>query len=139
MAPQSFTRSVSLAGPSELDGARLTSLSGVEEISRPFRFELVLQAENLIDADKVLGKPVGVQLTINGKGTKRFFHGVLTEFAYSGYGERYHGYHAVLRPAFWLLTRRADCRVLQNMSVPDMFADVCRNAGFNDHRSTLNS
>ena len=139
MAPQNLTRSVSLAGPSELNGARLTSLSGVEEISRPFRFELVLQAEKLIDPDKVLGKPVGVQLTIDGKGTKRFFHGVLTEFAHTGYGERYYEHYAVLRPAFWLLTRRADCRVLQNMSVPDMFADVCRNAGFNDHRSTLNA
>ncbi|MEJ0035903.1 MAG: type VI secretion system tip protein TssI/VgrG [Gammaproteobacteria bacterium] len=136
---QPLTRSVGLAGPSELNSARLTSLSGEEEISRPFRFELRLQADGLIDADKVLGKPVGVQLTIDGKGTKRFFHGVLTEFAHVGFGERYHEYYAVLRPAFWLLTRRADCRVLQNMSVPDMFADVCRSAGFNDHRSTLNA
>ena len=139
MAPQTLSRSVSLAGPSELENALLTSLSGTEEISRPFRFELTLQAEGIVDAAKVLGKPLGVQLTIDGKGTKRFFHGVLTEFAHTGYGERYHEYFAVLRPAFWLLTRRADCRVLQNMSVPDMFADVCRNAGFNDHRSTLNA
>ena len=130
------TRSIKLEGPRELDGAFLTRLSGTEEISRPFRFELELRAKALIDADAVLGKPVGVQLTVDA-GIKRFFHGILTEFAHTGFGQRYHEYHAVLRPTFWLLTRRSDCRVLQKQSVPEMFAEVCRQAGFADHRSTL--
>src|SRR5215471_10834017 len=138
MSPPNLTRSVSLEGPSELRYALLTGLSGVEQISRPFRFELTLEAEAVIDPAAVLGKPLGIQLAIDGDGKrKRFFHGVLTEFAYNGYNERFHEYYAVLRPSFWLLTRRADCRVLANKSVPEMFADVCKHAGFNDHRSTL--
>src|SRR5690606_33359138 len=122
----------------------LTRLSAVEQISRPFQFDLELcgmegpGASGGADPDGILGKPACVTLQTSGT-HKRYFHGIVTEFAYTGYSERRHEYRAVLRPAFWLLTRRADCRVLQNKSTPDIFAEVCKQAGFTDHKLALSA
>jgi len=130
-------RAVQLDGPAALQGFRLTRLSGREQISRPFEYELsLLGADSGVDG--ILGQSVTVTLTLSGGG-KRYFNGVVTEFAQVGYGVRYHEYRAVLRPAFWLLSHRADCRVFQKKSTPDIFAEVCKQAGSIDQRQALSS
>ncbi len=137
-------RSVSIAGPGDMKGLVLTRLSATEQISRPFRFDLELRgvdaagARGVADPDTILGNPVSIQVTATGA-EPRYFHGIVTEFAYTGYGERFPEYSAVVRPAFWLLTRRIDCRVLQNKSTPDVFTEVCRQAGFSDHKLALSA
>ncbi|MBM0106723.1 type VI secretion system tip protein VgrG [Steroidobacter sp. S1-65] len=144
MADYQQNRSVSIAGPGDMQGLMLTRLVATEQISRPFQFDLELcsmegaASRGEADPDGILGKPVCVTLK-TGPAHERYFHGVVTEFAYTGYNERRHEYRAIVRPAFWLLTRRADCRVLQNKSTPDIFAEVCRQAGFNDHRLELSA
>src|SRR4051812_3793827 len=117
-------RSVQLDGPAALQGFKLTRLAGREQISRPFEYELSLLGADS-RGDDILGQSLTVALTLSGGG-KRFFNGVITEFAQVGYGVRSHEYRAVLRPAFWLLSRRADCRVFQKKSTPEIFAEVCR-------------
>lgn len=144
MADYQQNRSASIAGPGDMQGLMLTRLAAVEQISRPFQFDLELcgmegaGASGAADPDGILGKPVCVTLRTGGT-QSRYFHGIVTEFAHTGYNERRHEYRAVVRPAFWLLTRRADCRVLQNKTTPDIFAEVCRQAGFNDHRLALSA
>jgi type VI secretion system secreted protein VgrG len=127
-----------------MKGLALARLSAVEQISRPFRFDLELRgvdgagARGAADPDSILGQPVSIEVTTTAS-EPRYFHGIVTEFAYTGYDERFHLYSAVVRPAFWLLTRRVDCRVLQQKSTPEIFADVCRQAGFNDHKLNLSA
>src|SRR5690348_15794256 len=109
------TRSVQLEGPAAIKALKLSRLSGHEQISRPFEYVLSLfggdtGSDGALDADKILGQSVTVVLHTS-TGGKRYFNGICTEFAHVGYSERYHEYRAVLRPAFWLLSRRADCRV----------------------------
>ena len=41
---------------------------------------------------------------------------------------RYYGYRASVRPWLWFLTRTADCRIFQELSVPDIVKKV-----FEDH------
>lgn len=140
-------RIVKLEGAGDLKGLRLIWLAGREEISRPFRYELRMAgvsgaaADGAVNPDGVLGKPLTVTLeNPNGAGSgPRHFNGIITEFAHTGFGERHHEYYAVIRPAFWLLTQRADCRVLQKKSTPDIFAEVCRLAGGVDHRLALST
>jgi type VI secretion system secreted protein VgrG len=144
MADYQQNRSASIAGPGDMQGLMLTRLRAAEQISRPFQFDLELcgmegaGTSGAADPDGILGKPVCVTLK-TGASQSRYFHGIVTEFAHTGYNERRHEYRAVVRPAFWLLTRRADCRVLQNKSTPDIFAEVCRQAGFNDHKLALSA
>jgi len=142
MADYEQNRSASLDGPGDMQGLMLTRLSAVEQISRPFQFDLELigmegaGASGAADPDSILGQPVCVTLK-SGGAHSRYFHGVVTEFAHTGFNERRHEYRAIVRPEFWLLTRRVDYRVLQNKSTPDIFAEVCRQAGFSDHKLAL--
>jgi type VI secretion system secreted protein VgrG len=137
------SRSVKLDGPDALKGARLAHLAGREQISRPFEYQLLLYgseaagADGVLDTDRILGQPLTV--TFNGVegGGARHINGIVTEFAYLGYGQRFHEYRAVLRPSLWLLTRRADCRVFQKKSTPDIFVEVCGHAGKINFREAL--
>jgi len=130
-------RSVQLEGPASLQGFKLTRLAGREQISRPFEYELSLLGADS-RTDDVLGQSLTVTLSLSGGG-KRYFNGVITELAQVGYGVRSHEYRAVLRPAFWLLSRRADCRVFQNKSTPDIFAEVCKQLGTVEQRQALSA
>ncbi len=146
MASYQDSRSVQLEGPAALKGLKLARLAGHEHISRPFEYQLSLfggesGSDGALDAEKILGQSVTVTATTGTASSpgKRHFNGIVTEFAHVGYGVRFHEYRAVLRPAFWLLSRRADCRVFQKKSTPDIFAEVCKQAGSIDQRQALSA
>ena len=61
-------------------------------------------------------------------GKTRYFNGYVTRFAQGGMHGRYYRYRATLRPWLWFLTRTADCRIFQEMTVPDIIKKV-----FGDH------
>ena len=50
----------------------------------------------------------------------RYFNGYVTRFAAGGVHGRYRRYVATVRPWLWFLTRTADCRIFQDMTVPDI-------------------
>ncbi|MBC7943688.1 MAG: type VI secretion system tip protein VgrG, partial [Burkholderiales bacterium] len=51
-----------------------------------------------------------------------------TRFAQAGMHGRYHLYQATARPWLWFLTRTANCRIFQQMKVPDIIKQI-----FQDH------
>ncbi|WP_374090549.1 contractile injection system protein, VgrG/Pvc8 family [Methylomicrobium lacus] len=62
-----------------------------------------------------------------------FLHGLVTEFKHQGSAED--GllcYRAVLRPGLWFLTRTSNCRIFQDMNVPDIIKQVFELNGFHD-------
>jgi len=67
----------------------------------------------------------------------RFFNGFVTEFAQTGYEERFHLYRATIRPWFWFLTRGSDCRIFQKKTVKEIFEAVVKGYGFNDYKLKL--
>jgi type VI secretion system secreted protein VgrG len=80
-----------------------------------------------LNPDDLLGKPVTVTMEQRGD-TKRHFHGYITRFAIGPHRGRYYGYQATVRPWPWFLTRTSDCRIFQDMTVPDIVKKV-----FDDH------
>jgi type VI secretion system secreted protein VgrG len=99
-----------------------------EYLSRLFEYQLdLLSPKKDIDLDEILGKNVTVTLALPDDST-RYFNGYVTRFSQSGMMGRYHRYSAVVRPWLWFLTRTADCRIFQEMTVPDIVKKV-----FNDH------
>jgi type VI secretion system secreted protein VgrG len=80
-----------------------------------------------LKAEDLLGKPVTVTLQLR-EGAKRHFHGYVTRFGIGLHRGRYFGYQASVRPWLWFLTRTADCRIFQDLSVPDIVKKV-----FEDH------
>jgi len=131
-------RAVSLKTPLGKDVLLPQQLSGSEQLSQAFRFDLQLLSEKGdVNPNELLGKDVTVAYELPTGGGKRYFHGIVSEFAQSGYRRRYHQYQAILRPWFWLLTRTADCRIFQQKTVSEIFQDVVKQYGFTDYELRL--
>ena len=115
-----------------------SGLSGSERLGRPFHYELSLRSDKGdLDADKILGQPVAVTCALPSGDGERIFHGLVSDFTQLSYGERHHEYQVVLRPWFWFLTRTADCRVYQDMTVEEIFEQLVKEKGFSDFRFQL--
>lgn len=114
----------------------LRSFSMTEEISSLFTMQLELASEEArVPLDAILGKPVAVHVEPE-VGT-RHFHGIVSRFGYTGNDDRFHYYYAEVVPWLWLLTRSADCRVFQNLTVPQIVEKVFRDRGFTDFKPLL--
>ncbi|MEY4580510.1 MAG: hypothetical protein RL701_5213 [Pseudomonadota bacterium] len=115
----------------------LHSIVGTEELSRPFSYELVVLSTDLnVKASALLGESVTVELKTDDDKT-RYWNGVITRFARGGGLGRYAVYRATMNPWLWLLSRTADCRIFQNMTVPDVIMKVFRDLGLTDFDSAL--
>jgi type VI secretion system secreted protein VgrG len=125
-----------LKTPLGKDVLLLQKMIGTEPMSQPFVLELDLLSEKGdIKADDILGQKVCVSLTLP-QGQKRFFHGFVSEFSHGGW-QRYYHYRAIVRPWYWLLTRTADCRIFQELTVPQIFEHVVQQYGFTDYELRL--
>ena len=131
------SRSFELKTPLGKDVLLLRQMSGTEALSQPFLWDLDLLSEKGdINPDELLGQKVSLSLTLpNGK--QRFFHGYVTEFSQGGWLQRYYRYRATVRPWYWLLTRTADCRIYQALTVPQIFEEVVKQYGFTDYELRL--
>jgi type VI secretion system secreted protein VgrG len=115
----------------------LRKMVGREALSQPFEWHLdLLSDDGKLGAEKVLGQDMVIS-TLQPNGQQRFFHGVVSEFSQGGWLQTYNEYRAVVRPWFWLLTRTADCRIYQEMTVPDIFEEVVKAYGFTHYELRL--
>ena len=60
-------------------------------------------------------------------GGERYFHGHVVQFIYAGTEGSYACYHACVRPWLWFLAMTTDCRIFQNLSVPDIAGKSSKN------------
>jgi len=100
-----------------------------EEMGRLGEYQLdLLSPKKDVNPDDILGKNVTVKIALPDDST-RYFNGFVSRFSAGGrsYG-RYFRYSAVVRPWLWFLTRTTDCRIFQEMAVPDIIKKV-----FGDH------
>ncbi|MBL9081762.1 MAG: type VI secretion system tip protein VgrG [Planctomycetales bacterium] len=109
-----------------------------EELGRPFFIDLEMLSEKAdVAAEKILGTSLEVAVT-KPDNSKRYFHGLVSRFSYLGKRGRYHRYQVHVRPWLWFLTRTTDCRIFQNLTVPDILEKVFRDKnGFSDFKRSL--
>ena len=103
------------------DRLRVTSFSGTEALSSLFSFIVELESDEPVEFDEVVGNAVTVSLEMRG-GT-RHVNGIVSRFSAAGAGATT-AYFAEVVPWLWLLTRQADCRIFQNISVPDIVRQI---------------
>jgi type VI secretion system secreted protein VgrG len=119
------------------DALVLKSFSGAEGLGELFVFHIeVLSEQENINFDPVLGQACTIKLRTH-KYKQRFFCGVLSDAQwagrdpdYHGENEKYYAYRLVLRPWFWLLAHRADCRIFLDKKVTEIIEDVFTKAGY---------
>jgi len=95
----------------------LQRLVGIEAISRLFTFHLDLLSENpAISFNEVVGRHAAVTIRL-ASGNRRYINGMVNRFVQSGRDDRFTHYQAELVPWMWYLTRSANCRIFQQMTV----------------------
>ncbi|MDO9600229.1 MAG: type VI secretion system tip protein TssI/VgrG [Azoarcus sp.] len=113
------------------------TLDASEALSRISEYEIACLSEKTdLDLDAILGKQVSLRMMLP-TGATRFFSGHVTRFAHTGTQGRFQTYHASLRPWPWFLSRTADCRIFQALTVPDIVKKVFADHGLSDFRLAL--
>lgn len=107
--------------PDELLFESMTHSAGLSELGET---ELaLLSSKSDIAPEDLLGHPVSVRLRLADE-SERHFNGYVTRIGLGVHRGRFYGYQATVRPWLWFLTRRTDCRIFQNKTVPDIVKEV---------------
>ena len=109
----------------------MTRLDGEDAISRCFLYRVEVVA-TVPDAsvEALLGDPVTLWITSEGSGTRRPIHGHVR--AVAGLGRDLHGHRRFeleVVPRLWFLSCTCDCRIFQDLSVPDILRTVFMEQG----------
>ncbi len=132
-------RVMEIATPLGEDEIVFHAMRGREELGRLSEYHLdLLSTDGEIDVDAILGKNVTMKLALPDDGA-RYFNGYVTRFAQGGIHGRYYRYTATVHPWLWFLTRTADCRIFQDMTVPDIIKKVFADHGGADFTLELTS
>jgi len=140
MAETQAQRQIAVSTPLGEDVLLLDSMSGTEKLSELFSFELVLLSADAtkVKFNDILGQNVTIRLDLPEVETPRYFNGFVSRFVKTSAGGSLAKYRATVVPWFWFLTRTADCRIFQEMTVPDIIKKVFRDQGFSDFDDKLN-
>lgn len=129
---------MTLHGPGWVSTAAPRSICVSERLSKSFSYEVEFVSEDPnLDSSTVLGEPLTVSFEIGKK--LRHFNGIaISVKSFGGEGTNFL-YRVVLVPWLWLLSRTTNCRIFQDMSVPDILKQVFRDHGFADFEESLTS
>lgn len=111
--------------PVGTDKLLLIGFTGQESLSRLFNFHLDLIAENETDIafDKLLGQKINVRLDLLNR-EKRYFSGICNRLSQGERDEVFTHYRMEVVPELWKLTKKAQSRIFQQMTVPDILKKV---------------
>ena len=118
-------------------------MSAAEQLGKLFSYQVQLLSEDdKVDLRGLLGKPMTVQLKAE-SGYTRHFNGMVSEASQAGFQTinkvRYASYSVTLVPKPWLLTRKTDCRIYTDQSVPDIVRSVLGEIGYADVKLSLSA
>ena len=124
---------ISFRCPLPPEALRFESMTAQQALSTLDSIELTLMADKAdLKAEDLLGQPAAVTMALR-EGRQRHFNGIVTRFGIGQSRGRYFQYQATLRPWLWFLTRAADCRIFQSLTVPAIVQKV-----FGDHGAIAN-
>jgi len=132
-------RSLRLQTPLGEDVLLIRQLKIHEELGRPFEMILDLSSQDAaIDFSKILGQKVTITLDIPNN-AHRYFNGYVQEFVQTSFDvpSAIFTYQAVVVPWISLLALTSDCRVFQNMTVPQILKQIFSDFGFSACRDSL--
>ena len=113
------------------------SMHGREELGRLSEFDVTLLSKKAdVNLDDILSKNVTVKLELPDRNT-RYFNGFVTRFAQTGMHGRYHLYSARVSAWPWFLTRSANCRIFQDLTVPEIIKKVFEEYSIADFKAEL--
>jgi type VI secretion system secreted protein VgrG len=124
-------RMMKISTPLGEDYLLINKLSASETLSELFQFNVeLLRGENeasdeptIINVKKILGKMVSIKI-VQKDGATRLFNGMVNSFSQGNRDGRFSYYYATIVPSVWILTQKAQSRIFQHLSVPDILKAV---------------
>ena len=118
-------RPLVLSTPLGEDAMLAVALNGTEGISKLFSLtvDAVTPRASTVAFDKLLGQPVGLKLTLSKSGA-RHFHGLCVRLAQGNSDALFTNYRLEIVPSLWLLTKRTQSRIFQQLTVPEILKKV---------------
>lgn len=132
-------RAIAINSPLGEDVLLLRAFTLKEELGRPFSIQADIRSETAdIDFDKIVGENVTIRLN-RADGKARYLNGYVARFAQSGMPQKdgSNEYAATIVPWLWFLTRTQDCRIFQEMTIPEIVQKVFKDFGFTDFELAL--
>ncbi|MFT3784281.1 MAG: type VI secretion system tip protein TssI/VgrG [Nibricoccus sp.] len=130
--PTQKNRTISIKTPLGDDKLLLTRFEYKEQLNVPFVISAeVLSTEIAVPFNKIVGHPVTISMGL-GSGAKRYFHGIVSDFAQVDRTVGAAMYHMTIRPWLYHLGNASDCQIFQQESIPEILQKVIKKAGFTD-------
>ncbi len=138
-------RIIEIITPLGADELLLHGFNGQEGVSQLFHFDVRMMSENRsVKLEDLVGKKATLKMFLP-DGSERFINGIVSSFAQGGSSMLEEGdkptvfahYNATLVPWLWMLTRTSDCRIFQEMTVPDILEKIFKDQGFSDYKIKL--
>ena len=138
-------RIIEILTPLGKDELLLQGFNGQEGVSQLFQFDVRMMSENRsVKLEDLVGKKATLKILLP-DGAERFINGIVSSFAQGGSSMLEEGdkptvfahYYATLVPWLWMLTRTSDCRIFQEMTVPDILEKIFKDHGFSDYKIKL--
>lgn len=99
-----------------------------EVLNQPFALEVTaLSKDDQLPLGRLIGRDASLSATTP-SGT-RHFHGLVASMEVCGRSRSFMRYRLHIVPRLWLLSRRRDSRIFQNLSTPDILCQVLESAG----------
>ena len=129
------------------DDLLIEEMSGHEAVSELFEFRLRLLSEHDdIDPRKIIGKWAILRIETwdsRHMAGERHWNGYVSRFAQTGRAASPDGegdlytYECDIVPWFWMLTQHEDCRIFQNLSVPEIIDTIFAEFSYSDYLPEL--
>lgn len=117
-------RSVKIATALADNTLVLASMSGTEQLSHLFNYTVeAISDDQAIDLDSLTGSDITVELELP-QGEHRYFHGFIAQCSHTESTQEHARYELVVRPWLWFLTRTTDCRIFQELAIPDIIQQI---------------
>ena len=118
-------RAMTVTTPLGKDVLLMVGFYGSEGVSSLFSFDLDVIAENKkeVSFDKLLGQNVTAILAVDNE-SHRYFSGICSRVSQGSRDAEFTAYRLEIVPQVWLLTRKAQSRIFQRVSVPDILKQV---------------
>ncbi len=119
-------RKLRVTTPLGEDELLLTAFSGSEGISTLFGYRLEMVAENKtkVAFDALLGQKVTIHMQLPDESSETHLNGLCVRFAQAGRDATFTTYGAEIVPDVWKLTRKAQSRIFQRLTVPEILKKV---------------
>ena len=123
------------------DDLLIEEMTGDEAVSRLFEFRLrLLSWRDDIDPEKIVGKTASLRAET--WDDERHWNGIVSRFTVAGRvmsasGDDMYAYECDIVPWLWLMTQNEDCRIFQNLSVPEIIETVLKEFAFDDYKLEL--